>query len=137
MPDLKVGFTGSSQGMTLPQVARIMSLIQEEGELHHGDCVGADHEIHLLMRKSIRTILHPPKDDKKRAFCKEADEVRKPAPYIERNHNIVDETDMLVAAPAGPERSLPRSGTWATIRYALKIGKPTFIVMPDGNGVWK
>jgi hypothetical protein len=48
--------------------------------------------------------------------------------YIERNRDIVDETDMLIAFP------IPTSkGTWSTIGYAKREKKKVLIVFPDGT----
>ena len=41
-------------------------------------------------------------------------------PYLERNKNIVNAVDFIIAAPDGPEKV--RSGTWSTVRYAKKVG---------------
>src|SRR5258706_311318 len=53
--------------------------------------------------------------------------------YIARNHDIVDDTDILYACPDGPEKV--RSGTWATIRYALKQKKKVVIFHPEESNV--
>jgi hypothetical protein len=129
---MKVGFSGSRLGMTAPQLAQIAHLLEEHGatELHHGDCVGADAEVHALaVARGIRVVLHPPKDPKLRAFCLAA-ESRPPKGYLVRNADIVRETDLLLAAPSGPEQ--PRSGTWATIRRAIELGRPVCVVLPSG-----
>jgi bifunctional non-homologous end joining protein LigD len=34
--------------------------------------------------------------------------------------------------PAEPEEQL-RSGTWSTVRFAKKQGKPVFVILPDGT----
>jgi hypothetical protein len=100
-------------------------------ELHHGDCVGADADAHAIARAlRARVVVHPPWVTKKRAFC-HGNETRDPLPYLERNHHIVDETDMLIATPRGPE--LLRSGTWATVRYARQQGKVIVIIEPGGG----
>jgi hypothetical protein len=52
-------------------------------------------------------------------------------PYLDRNREIVDNTDVLVACPAGPEER--RSGTWSTIRHALRWGVPVILCWPDGR----
>jgi predicted Rossmann fold nucleotide-binding protein DprA/Smf involved in DNA uptake len=57
--------------------------------------------------------------------------LREPLPYLERNHAIVNESDFLIAAPDGPETL--RSGTWATVRYARKVGKRVLVIMPNGE----
>lgn len=54
--------------------------------------------------------------------------VKKP---LDRNRDIVEAAEVLIACPDGPERQ--RSGTWATIRHALRVGKPVVIVWPDGR----
>lgn len=117
---IRVGFTGTQQGMTDAQKAQVDLLLAELGhdavELHHGDCVGADEEAHdLADNHAFDIVIHPPDSDSKRAFCT-GGEIREPKPYLQRNRNIVDETTVLIACPNGGERM--RSGTWATIRYA-------------------
>lgn len=101
-------------------------------EFHHGDCVGADEEAHqLAVALRLDVILHPPELDRRRAWCENYVAEREPAPYLDRNHNIVDETEMLVAAPATKDEQL-RSGTWATVRYARKQGRSIYFAWPDG-----
>jgi hypothetical protein len=136
-PDPKgIGFTGSQRGMTPEQTVALFNLLLFEPEsefgFHHGDCIGADagaHEIALILFRPI--VVHPPDRDVKRAFCPNATEVRDPAPYMVRNQAIVNETLLLVACPDGPEHL--RSGTWSTVRYARKIGRPVVLITPDGS----
>ena len=59
-------------------------------------------------------------------------DIRTPRPYLSRNKDIVRETDMLIATPAEAEEQR-RSGTWSTIRFARKLGKPVFVIWPDGT----
>lgn len=134
---IRVGFTGTQRGCTQRQRDELndwfgsFTLI-DEFELHHGDCIGADAEAHEIARGwGARVAGHPPTDPKKRAFCR-FDEEREPKPYLDRNHDIVDETEWMVAAPGEMEEQL-RSGTWATIRYARKRGRRLIIVHPDGS----
>lgn len=47
------------------------------------------------------------------------------------NRDIVAETDELIATPKGFQEER-RSGTWATVRYALKARKPVTVIWPDG-----
>jgi len=102
------------------------------GEVHHGDCVGADDQVGSFAAKlsGVTVTLHPPTNPSKRAFCA-ADEVREAKPYLDRNRDIVDETELLVAFPKGPEEK--RSGTWATVRYARKLDRQIMYVWPDGT----
>lgn len=102
------------------------------GSLDHGDCFGADAQAHILARKlGWRVIIHPPIELQKRAMCV-GDEVWPSKPYLVRNHDIVANTDRMVATPRGYSEEM-RSGTWATVRYALKIGRTVYVVTPDGD----
>ena len=57
--------------------------------------------------------------------------VAAPKGYLDRNHDIVDAADVLIAAPSGTTEKR-RSGTWATVRYARKLGRTICVVLPDG-----
>jgi hypothetical protein len=132
----KKGFTGTQKGMTASQRKAFEIIIGTPDEFHHGDCIGADEESHELTRyftPDTPIIGHPPTNPSKRAFC-EFDQIRPKKDYLLRNHDIVDETDELIATPGGFSEEL-RSGTWATIRYARKTGKPVTIIYPNGSTV--
>ncbi len=75
--------------------------------------------------------IHPPSNDRVRAW-KGSPDIRAPKRYLTRNKDIVRETDILIAAPAEIEEQI-RSGTWSTVRYARKLGKPVFVILPDGT----
>lgn len=125
------GFTGTQQNMTLAQYGVVRDVLTN-GALHHGDCIGSDALAHQIGRlNGLWIVGHPPDNDTKRAFC-DFDEVRNPLPYIKRDHEIVDESELLIATPGQFIEQL-RSGTWATIRYARKIDRPRLIVYPDGT----
>jgi hypothetical protein len=130
---MKIGFTGTSQGMSEWQKAQLRIKIAHLGliEFHHGDCVGADAEAHEIVSVFFynKIVIHPPLNTSKEAFCQIRDggEIRPAKDYLTRNHDIVDETDLLIAAPLTTEEVL-RSGTWATIRYAKKQGKPIIMI---------
>jgi hypothetical protein len=129
----RVGFTGTSNGMTEQQKHVVARLLRYSPiELHHGDCVGADADAHAIAEhQGLRIIGHPPVKFTKRAWCR-FHEKREPKPYLVRNHDIVDETDVLIACPNSTVEII-RSGTWATIRYARRIGRIILIVYPDGR----
>lgn len=103
-----------------------------EGELafHHGQCVGADEEAAKIAKAlGIWTVAHPPTD--KRYLSKfVSDETREPKDFLDRNHDIVDECDVLLATPKTVE--VLRSGTWATIRYGRKTKGPDFVTVIEG-----
>ncbi len=134
---MKIGFTGTQDGITPPQFDLLVEVLQELHEVteaHHGDCFGADYQFSVIIDCIFGTgkiTIHPPTNNKKRAFCR-ADVLEKPFPYLVRNHHIVDATDILIACPKGPERKRG-SGTWATIRYARKQKGVLVILWPDGK----
>jgi len=119
---VKLGFTGTKEGMNDKQKKEFIDFLfthPEITELHHGDCKGADAEAHqAAMSLDLRVVIHTPNNCKHRAWCA-GHEIRKEKPYLERNHDIVDKTDALFAAPH-TNQEIMRSGTWATIRYAKK-----------------
>lgn len=130
---MKVGFTGTQKGMTDYQKSVITKWLESHGvtELHHGDCLGADEQIHHIARgQNIMVVTHPPLNPAKRAFCRVPGD-RELKPYLERNHDIVDETEYLIAATRTNMEEM-RSGTWATVRYARRMHKPIWIVTPNG-----
>ncbi len=130
-----IGFTGTQRGMTPKQKDRFYDKIVEldATEFHHGDCIGADEEADNIVRTigGIRIVIHPPDNDAKRAFCnaRGLSMVCEPKPYLERNHDIVDACETMIATPGETTEQL-RSGTWATIRYAKKKQKPGIILVP-------
>jgi len=128
---MKVGFTGTQEGMSVRQRKKLISVLRALSvpypidEFHHGDCIGADKQFHEIVNDPERTYIHPPINEVKRAWCY-SKHILKSKPYLDRNHDIVNSTDVLIVAPKTNQEVL-RSGTWATLRYALVIGK---IVMP-------
>lgn len=136
-----VGFTGTRTGCTpaqLESLARVLAewLTEPDAAFHHGCCVGADAQAVKLVRRlanMTRVVGHPgdwPAFQDRDAIASSND-MRRCLPNLERNRNIVDACDPLIACPAGPEEV--RSGTWSTVRYARKRGKRVIIVWPDGE----
>ena len=131
---MKLGFTGTSKGMTNYQFNQVRDFLNtyshEITEAHHGDCVGADYEFHEFVRAllNVPIIGHIPINPNRRAFCK-FDETRPPKNYLARNRDIIIESTHLIATPYSEKEQL-RSGTWATIRYAIKYRIPIFIFPP-------
>ena len=135
---IHIGFTGTQAGATPEQQHGVIRLLMKLGatDLHHGDCIGADDQADQIARElDIIRHLHIPTNANKRAHCMVRDglDVVYPAlPYLERNRAIVDATAALIATPKEMAETL-RSGTWATVRYARRQGKPVHIVWPDGT----
>ena len=139
MNTIRVGFTGTQEGLTKGQHAKLsetLRALHAEGEgishFHHGDCIGADSEAHGIVRALFSRVFivgHIPEKNDKRGF-NECDEERIPLPYLTRNRCIVDEVDVMIACPKEREETV-RSGTWSTVRYAREIGRRLIIVFPQ------
>jgi hypothetical protein len=129
-----VGVTGTKDGSNHLQIANLKRVLKSIDILHHGDCKGADAEAWWIAKVLYNkyTVCHPPIKDKTRAFTKPNDEVRPQYDYITRDHHIVDESQYLIGVSKGMEE-IVRSGTWTTIRYARKKGRPILILFPDGS----
>ena len=133
---MKIGFTGTQKGITESQKLKLIEILVKNQPVyfHHGDCVGADANAHNIVKNHIRfykIIIHPSIQKIKRTFC-HGDDCRNAKPCLERNKDIVDETDLLITCPKGFKEEL-RSGTWSTIRYAIKQRKKILIIYPDGK----
>lgn len=130
-----IGLTSSRIGLTEAQKITAANLLDSATEVHHGDCVGGDADLHKILTTEFdpaaKIVIHPPINERLRAFCT-GDEVREPLQYLERDQEIVNETEMLLAFPR-TMFELRRSGVWATVRMARKAGKPVIIIWPDGN----
>lgn len=130
-----IAFTGTQKGMTEKQHSAVFMFFRRTpdfDEVAHGDCIGADAQFHEIASEyDVFVNIFPPTVEKKRAFCN-GSAIRTPKPYLQRNHDMVDWCDVLIAAPSTSAERL-RSGTWATVRYALKAGKTVIIVNPDGT----
>lgn len=130
-----IGFTGTRNGLKDVQRYALLRIIRDSkfNEIHIGDCIGADDEcINLIQLWAPDVVLvgHPPDLPALRAYRRYNIE-HAPNPYLDRNRDIVDESELLIACPAGPEEL--RSGTWSTVRYARKTGKPVIIIYPNGK----
>lgn len=128
---MKVGFTGTRKGMSQYQKHRVYTYLERLGasEAHHGDCVGADSDFHdICLDLGIDIYIHPGRPNhrawKGGAYC-----YYDAKDYFERNKDIVDTTDTLLATPDSDKERV-RSGTWATIRYAKKCDKTVLEIYP-------
>lgn len=144
---IHIGFTGSQHPMSVrTKITLHATLIDLYNKnifssapicLHHGDCINADFEASKI-GKSVGYLVHahPPFNEKKRAFSEFNDIIHAPKDYIERNHDIVNGSSILIATPL-THNEVIRSGTWATIRYARSLGREICIIFPDGSEKWE
>ncbi len=135
----RIGFTGSQHArMRGPQLSTFFVLLDElcaigaRAEFHHGcNQMRDDQAARIAKCLGYRLYGHPPTDKSKVGSV--ANDFDYPdLPYLERNHRIVDNTILLIAAPLTSYEQL-RSGTWATVRWAAKRGKPGFVIWPNGD----
>lgn len=129
---MKVGFTGTREGMSQNQLEQLVLALQSAGvtEFHHGDCLGADAEAHDIIREffpDCKIIVHPPVKSYMRAW-KRGDQLLSPLDYIARDRKIVESTDFLIGAPLVDVEQI-RSGTWTTIRHARRLGRDHVILV--------
>ncbi len=135
-----IGFTGTRNGLTYRQgvalhenVYRLFDVFDGDiGLAIHGDCVGADSDFDKAMNDiGIKTRCLPCTFESMRANCCEA--IAEPKPPMQRNRDIVAMADVMFACPPNKERIKKGSGTWATIGFTEKAGKPLCIIYPDGE----
>ena len=130
---MKIGVTGTREGANDAQLRRIGAYMMSLGsghELHHGDCKGVDVEVAAIARYlGWRIVCHPPKSNEQQGYYG-GDEVREPRGYLQRDRQIVDETELLIVVPLQDEWQ-NKGGTWYTHDYAVKKGKPVKIFYPN------
>lgn len=130
---MSCGFTGSRHGVTAFQRAALMDVLSDAKPSvgHYGDCKGADYEFFMICKAlGVRTVSHPGDDELWRMFTL-ADQVYPSKPNLTRNRDIVAACDYLVACPAETVM-VTRSGTWATVRYAIGV-RTVLLILPDGR----
>jgi hypothetical protein len=104
----------------------------------HGLCVGSDCEAAALAHDlGYYVIAHPGYLEKNpdwrgsRGSFNQNDEILPEKPFLVRNYDIVDASEILIGSPDHHVEKT-RSGTWATIRYGRKT-KFVIIIYPDGS----
>lgn len=132
-----IGFTGTRNGLSVEQY-KVLSIVLKEKRkegyniFRHGDCIGADSQSDSLARLYEYLIyIHPPIISTLRANLK-GDMIYPIKTYLERNKDIVDKSDVIIATP-GESIKKSRSGTWFTIRYAVSNCKELIIILPNGG----
>lgn len=129
-----VGFTGGREEPTEIQLEAVRSALLTFKEaapglyltFHHGDCVGSDEAAAAIAQElGYYTVAHPPVNSKFRAYHS-SDEVRPEKEYLDRNRDIVNASDVLLATPFKDEAQ--GGGTWYTVHYAKEIGVPSIVL---------
>ncbi|MDY3555278.1 hypothetical protein R5W24_004419 [Gemmata sp. JC717] len=139
------GITGTREGVSAEQLDRFRAHLREwvmyalDGPptFHHGGCVGADRQAHRVIREvygaTARIVIHPASDQPER-LCDwtDADELREPAPSLDRNRAIVGSVTGSAVLLALPKEATEqrRSGTWSTVRRARESRKGVVLFGP-------
>jgi len=134
---MNVGFTGTKLGMTPKQHKSMVGLLgflkNNYQEFHHGDCEGSDIQAAKIANwYNFEIHCHPPVNDTKRGFFKFNRVIYPAYDYIVRDRHIVEDSHIMIAIPH-ESYEINRSGTWTTVRYAREIGRPIYIIKPDGT----
>lgn len=142
---MKIGVTATRKGLSPQQREWFHDWLTtaEVSELHHGDCLGGDAQIDAIFKlwrsgRASSIAVHPCTIEGQRAYTMRGkphtagDVCLSPKPPLDRNRDIVAACDLLLAFPGEKAMKL-RSGTWATVRHALKVGRRLIVVHPDGT----
>lgn len=131
-----VGFTGTRNGMSKEQHAKVLEILESLPELTHavhGDCIGADEDFHNICADlGLEINIRPCTFENMRANC-DGTEVAEPKRPMQRNRDIVAGADIMLACPPNYTKIKSGSGTWATIGFAKRSKKPMYIIFPDGT----
>lgn len=142
---MDIGFTGTWRGMSLAQVHQFEKLLpildafrvgmgDGRHQLHVGCCRGADTQAATVAHKfKFKIIAHPGDNLDMTVILPIFTEILTSKPNLERNRDIVDVCSLLIATPRNLVNVNRGSGTWYTVRYSHRIGKPRIVLFPDGS----
>ncbi|MBK9497244.1 MAG: hypothetical protein IPO08_22550 [Xanthomonadales bacterium] len=138
MGDQIVAFSGIRQGGTAGQRDLLRIWLSTVGPrlLHNGAAVGADDVcLELAVQLGIPFELWPSTVVSQSVITRWAPHAAVVHPKAEplvRNRFMVDRADRLIACTLSLE-PVQRSGTWSTVRYALKMRVPVLMITADGQ----
>lgn len=129
---VKIGFSGSRQGMSATQKDILFNLLKDKaGEFHHGNCIGADSEAHdMATVLNYKVCIHDPLNQGSNWAGKRGALHYPPMPYKVRNKNIVEKTAVLFACPLAFDG---KGGTWNAIEWAKRLKRQFYIILPNGD----
>lgn len=145
---MKIGFSGSREGMTPAQEDAFRKWLREYTrahpnynslgvgcEFHHGACVGSDETAVEIAHMEFVAEYHAHPSHLLATTSQIAMSLsgvrHEPKLTLGRNIDIATVCEVLAATPDGPERM--RSGTWHTIRATLRLKKPVVIFSNEGQ----
>ena len=141
---MRIAMTGTQKGMNAFQMSECWILLHlfRPKEVHHGGCVGADKNFHDIVRHlpgpSLKVHCHPAWDKvgDQMADCYGDKNYQSLPPLVRNQEMVMQGVDGLWAFPH-QERMIVRSGTWATVRYALKADRRVFVITPTKFLIWQ
>jgi hypothetical protein len=131
-----LGFTGTRKGLSKAQRSALpyaLCAIRAD-QVIHGGAMGADTEFGTWTG-SVEVVIYPASAERYEYWrCVQSPwlTINPPIKPLVRNVIIANRCDHLLACPAEMVEQ-QRSGTWATVRYARKAGKPITLLLPDGS----
>lgn len=134
----EIAFTGTRKGMTDKQKVEVIRFFESNSPkkikfVRHGGCDGSDDDFHEIAQDYCNIVVHPGNQQQKEKYMNKPNvTVMEVKPFLVRNRDMVDKIEWVLATPRGFEEEL-RSGTWMTIRYALKQNKIVHIIFPNGK----
>jgi hypothetical protein len=130
---VRIGFTGTRTGMSVDQYETVRSLLMlaasdADVELHHGDCVGADEDVHeLCLTLGVPVVIHPPRDGRLRAFCHGAIRMEPRKPYSDAQPCDRGRHGLLDRDATRDARAAPRARSGDMVNGPVRAGS-----WPDG-----
>jgi hypothetical protein len=137
-----LGFTGTRENLTDAQIGWLFQRLEDADQptVHHGACVGADQTVHAAaLDTALKVHVWPPTNMKLVATeCLTPHPwviVHPRMPYFNRNREIVNAAQQLVALPKHEEQPGPMNwgGTWYTVDFAQRMNKRVTICYPSGR----
>lgn len=142
-----LGATGTRDGVSDAQRGWVYTTFEDgirDGTIrrvHHGACTGADEFIHeVCLESGVHVDVWPPIMTKHLAAqCMLAHPlvtVHQAMPYLNRDREVVrGGTSGLIALPRQDTQPSRESwgGTWYTVDFAERIGRPVVICYPNGR----
>lgn len=135
---MKLGITGTRSGMSPEQKVKFLELIEElkPDVFIDGCCVGVDEECFLLVKDLLLVTVGRPgysaltqEEINNNRSVYQRDKMYPSKTHFARNRDIVNESDVMIAIPY---ELGGKGGTNYTIDYAIKVGKPLYIILRDG-----
>lgn len=128
-----LGFVGTADSLTLAQADTVRRLfaVFKPRQIHHGDCLGSDVDVHNLARQTTaRIVAHPPLGHARRAHLA-AHLVLRPAGYVSRLRTIVACCEVLLVAMPSHGSQL-RKGMVDLVARGVAPGASFIVITNDG-----